>query len=52
MVSDADSSRNEITNDFPRPTVERMNAYAPQHSRIFKEVSSSSTSTTALAEFS
>lgn len=21
-----------------RPTVEQMNAYAPQHSRIFKEV--------------
>lgn len=23
---------------MPRPTVERMNEYAPQHSRIFKEV--------------
>lgn len=23
---------------MPRPTVERMNKYAPQHSRLFKEV--------------
>lgn len=26
------------TDDVSRPTIERMNEYAPQHSRVFKEV--------------